>query len=205
MLDDEIKHSRAILESTNVDIQTINEYKQLKAELNRYHLTSEDPGKLLTVLDNLKDCRYDPKKVVAEFSNIKSLKRIEKALQNNCKILEERVAEQITRLRIGIGELLAFHTAVCECAEMHNLSMESAAYHVIEDIQAYNRLGAMKKELSNTGLRVYAMNQFSACQNRAIISLIKLQSQGVTEDQILPYHEYLERNNSLFDVKDRTI
>jgi hypothetical protein len=37
------------------------------------------------------------------------------------------LAEQIIRLRIGLGELLAFHTAVCEKAEMHNLSMESTA------------------------------------------------------------------------------
>jgi hypothetical protein len=36
------------------------------------------------------------------------------------------MCEQIVRLRIGIGELLAFHTAVSEKAEMNNLSMESA-------------------------------------------------------------------------------
>ena len=44
------------------------------------------------------------------------------------------------------GELLAFHTAVCEKTEMHNLSMESADYRVIEDIQYYDKLGGMKKE-----------------------------------------------------------
>ena len=41
--------------------------------------------------------------------------------------------------------------------------------------------------------------------NKAIISLIKLQSHGVTKDQILHLHKYVERNNSLFNVKDRTI
>lgn len=41
--------------------------------------------------------------------------------------------------------------------------------------------------------------------NKAIILLIKLQSHGVTEDQILDLHKYVERNNSLFNVKDRTI
>src|SRR5947209_2383126 len=110
MLEDEIKQRRAILESTNVDIKTIEEYKQLKAELNKYHLSSADPKKLVTVLDNIKHYGYDPKKIVAEFSNIKSLKRRENALQDNCKLLEERMAkcqsvlplcEQIVRLRIG--------------------------------------------------------------------------------------------------------
>ena len=41
--------------------------------------------------------------------------------------------------------------------------------------------------------------------NKEIISLIKLQSHGVTEDQIIHLHKYVVRNNSLFNVKDRTI
>ncbi|PWU81040.1 MAG: hypothetical protein DLM72_09060 [Candidatus Nitrosopolaris wilkensis] len=67
-LEKEINHSRAILESTNVDIQTINEYKQLKAELSKHHLSSEDPDKLLAVLTNIKRYQYYPKKIVTEFS-----------------------------------------------------------------------------------------------------------------------------------------
>jgi hypothetical protein len=44
---------------------------------------------------------------------------VEKGLKNNCKKIEERITrcrevlpicEQIVRLRIGLGELLAFHT-----------------------------------------------------------------------------------------------
>ena len=45
---------------------------------------------------------------------------------------------------------------------MQNLSMESAAYRVIEDIQYYTKLGGMKKELYNTSMRVFIMSQFSA-------------------------------------------
>ncbi len=52
-------------------------------------------------------------------------------------------------------------------------------------------------------MRGIIMTQFSARQNKAIISLIKVQSHGVTEDQILHLHKYVENNNSLFNVKDR--
>ena len=122
-------------------------------------------------------------------------------LQNDCKMLEERMArcqsvlplaEQISRLRIGIGELLAFHTAVSEKAEIQNLSMESAAYRVIEDIHEYNRLGGMKKQLSDVAMQIYALNQFSARQNNAIMALFKLQSLGVTDDQILNMYRFFE-------------
>ena len=67
--------------------------------------------------------------------------------------------------------------------------MESAAYRVIEDIQYYNKLGGIKKQLSDVSSKVFVMNQLSARQNNAVMTLIKLQSQGITEDQIL----YLSR------------
>src|SRR6266487_301068 len=194
MLEEEIKQRREILDSSNVEIQTINEYKQLKSDLNKYHFSSEDPKRLLTVLTNLRGYRYDDKKIVAELSNIKSLKRRENALQYKCKLHEERMArcrevlplcEQIVRFRIGIGELLAFHTAVSEKAEMHNLSMERAAYRVIEDIRDYEQLGGMKKQQSDVSMQIYALNQFLGLQNKAIMALMRLQAYGITDDEIL--------------------
>jgi hypothetical protein len=67
---------------------------------------------------------------------------------------------------------------------MHNLSMESAAYCVIEDIQYYNELGGMKRELSNVTTKVLVMNQLSAWQSNAVMALIKLQSQEQTPREI---------------------
>ena len=78
-LKEEIQQARAILESTNVEIQTINRYRQLKAELSKHNLSSEDTDRLLTLLNNIKQYRYEPRKTVEEISNIKSLKRIERA------------------------------------------------------------------------------------------------------------------------------
>jgi hypothetical protein len=205
-LEQEIKHKRVILESTNVDVQTINEYKQLKDELSKHRLSTEDPTRLLSILRTIKQIGYDPQKIVARFSYIKSLRQTEKGLEDNCKILEERVArcqgvlplaEQISRLPIGIGELLAFHTAVSETAEMNNLSMESAAYRVIEDIQYYNKLGGIKKQLSEASTKVFMMNQFLGRQNKAVMSLFNLQSHGVTENQILYLHNILQKNSNI--------
>jgi hypothetical protein len=154
MLEEEIQQGRATLARTNVDIETISEYDQLKEHLSKHNLSLEDPTRLLSILKTIGQIGYEPQKIVARFSRIESLRQTEKGLKNNCKIFEERIArcrevlplsEQFVRLGIGIGELLAFHTAVSEKAEMYNLSMESAAYRVIEDIQHYNRLGGMKK------------------------------------------------------------
>jgi hypothetical protein len=205
-LEQEIKHKRVILESTNVDVQTINEYKQLKDELSKHRLSTEDPTRLLSILRTIKQIGYDPQTIVARFSYIKSLRQTEKGLEDNCKMLEERVArcqsvlplaEQISRLPIGLGELLAFHTAVSETAEMNNLSMDSAAYRVIEDIQYYNKLGGIKKQLSDVSTKVFVMNQFLARQNKAVMALFNLQSHGVTENQILYLHNILQKNSNI--------
>ena len=205
-LEVEIKHKRVILESTNVDVQTLNQYIHLKEELRKHGLSTEDPPRLLSILRTIKQIGYDPQKIVAKFSHIKSLTQTEKGLEDNCKMLEERVArcqgvlplaEQISRLPIGIGELLAFHTAVSEMAEMNNLPMESAAYRVIEDIQYYNKLGGVKKELSDVSIKVFVANQFLGRQNKAAMSLFNLQSYGITENQILYLHSILQKNSNI--------
>jgi hypothetical protein len=62
---------------------------------------------------------------------------------DRCKF-EERIrnvkdllplAEQIMRLKIDIGELLAFHCAVYEKAEIERIPPGTGAYKVVEDIR----------------------------------------------------------------------
>jgi hypothetical protein len=52
-LEQELKEARAISESTNMDIQIISEYKELKKESSEYRLSTEDPANLLTALRNI--------------------------------------------------------------------------------------------------------------------------------------------------------
>ena len=201
-LEDEIKQRREILESTNVEIQTINEYKQLKAELNKHHLSSKDPNKLVTVLNNMKHCRYDPKKIVVEFARLNSLRRSEKTLKNNCEIFENRMSEyrqvlpllqRIRAMEIDIEKLIPFNIAVNEKAQTNNLSVSTAAYSVIEEIDNYNRIGGLNKEISRLAVQIFGMNQICAPRNKAITSLLKLQNYGITDDEILNMCEFLDR------------
>jgi hypothetical protein len=49
-LEEEIKHASAILQSKNVDIETINEYNKLKEELSKHRLSTEDATRLISIL-----------------------------------------------------------------------------------------------------------------------------------------------------------
>ena len=113
------------------------------------------------------------------------------------------MCEQIVRLGIGLGELLAFHTAVCEKAEIHNISRESAAYRVIEDIRDYDKLGGMKKQLNVISMQIFMMNQYLGRQNHAVNALMKLQSVGVTDKEILNIYEFL--NSARFQSAKTTM
>jgi hypothetical protein len=77
----------------------------------------------------------------------------------------------------------------------------------MEDIDGYNKLGEMKKQLYNIAMQIHMMNQISARQNNAVMEVLKLQSVGATEDQIVHLHKYLETNSTLFDgtVKGRML
>jgi hypothetical protein len=201
-LDEEIEHKRAILESANVEAQTLSEYNQLKEHLRKHNLSLEDPTRLLSILQTIKHIGYDPQKIVARFSQVESLRQTEKGLKNNCKIFEERLCgyrqvlpllQRILSLCIDMDKLLVFSVAVDEKAEIYNMSISAAAYRVIEDIENYNRVGGLKKEISRLATEIYTMNEICAPRNKAITSLLKLQNYGITDIEILNVYEYLNR------------
>ena len=117
-----------------MEVQTINDYKQLRAELSKHNLSPEEPKRLVTVPNNIKHYRYDSKKIVVELANINSLRRRKKALKNNCEILENRMSEyrqelphlqRIRAMGIGIDKLSIFSIAVNETAQKYNLSISA--------------------------------------------------------------------------------
>jgi hypothetical protein len=61
----------------------------------------------------------------------------------------------------------------------------------MEEIESYERIGGLKNEISNLVMQKYAIDQICAQRNKAITSLVKLQSFGVTDEKIFNIHEFL--------------
>ena len=118
--EEQIQQAGAILEGKNLDIQTINEYKQLEEELKKHGLSIEDPHILVSVLKTIRHIGYNPQKIVSEFSRIKSIRQTEKRLRliakySNRGWLDVKKCYQCpSKLFVWeLGpELLALHTAV---------------------------------------------------------------------------------------------
>ena len=51
----------------------------------------------------------------------------------------------------------------------------------------------MKKHLYDTGMQIQMMNQIMERQNNAIMSLIRLQECGITDNEIINVNDFLTR------------
>ena len=177
----EIDESRVVIDSVNVDRQIIEDFKELKNEMNKYHL--EDPKKFLDVLRALKKYKYDDKRIMAEFSIRRSMKKERLGIEFDGRRLEDRMikvkdllplAEQIMRLKVGIGELLAFRSVVYEKADVERIPLDTAAYKVVEDIRDYSQLGGLKKEQDRVQQQIYMFNALMANKQQAIMALLRV-------------------------------
>jgi hypothetical protein len=97
-------------------------------------------------------------------------------------------------MRINTAGLLALEAAVNDMAEQYNIPTFTAAFRVFNDIQDYNKLGGLKKQLAALCAQVYAVKQVCSHQNQAMVALVTLKSYGITEDDILSWNNFLERN-----------
>jgi len=167
-----------------VSIETVDEHIRLKKELKKYRLSTKDIHRLVNLLEAAKEYRYSPGKIVAKLRNIKRLENKENKLKTNCEALAIQadkykeiipLAQLIWDLRISKSELISFKIVVNEA--IYGLPRSSAAFHVLNSLKEYNRIGALKKELSRLYLQKYALEEACARQSQALIDLAKMQNQ----------------------------
>ncbi len=143
-IDEQIKEADAILQSKNLNIETINEHVKLNERLNEYNLSFQDIDKLLNVLVNAKENGFDGKKIVEKLKKIQRLQNKEDRLKHQCEILSGQVkecnnvlplAQKIKAMNIYIKELLVFDTAVNQIAKQYNLPPSVAALRLFNEIR----------------------------------------------------------------------
>ena len=96
------------------------------------------------------------------------------------------MCEQI--MRVGI---IGIPCAVMKKADMEKISYNKAAYGLMDGIDTYGKLIDAKKQLNEVSMQIFMMNQFLRRQNYAVNALMRLQSIGVTNEEILNVHEFL--------------
>jgi hypothetical protein len=211
-VDEQIKQADAVLQSKNVSIETINEHLKLNEKLNEYNLSFQDIDKLLNVLVNTKENGFDGKKIVGKLRSIQGLEKKKDRLKNHCEVLSEQVkkcnnvlplAQKIVALNIDIKQLLVFDNIVNQLAKQYSLPPYVAALRLFNDINDYNKIGGLKKEVSRLSQQVFVVNTICTNQNQAMMAMINLQSRGITEDKVLQLNSFLE-NKVYKDMKSNS-
>jgi hypothetical protein len=188
-IDEQIKEADTVLQSKNVNIETINEHVKLNERLNEYNLSFQDIDKLLNVLVNAKDNGFDGKKIIGKLKKIQRLQNKEDRLKHHCKVLSDQVkecnkilplAQKIRAMNINISELLAFDTAVNQIARQYNLPISVAALRLFNNIRDYNKIGGLKKERDKLLTQVFAVKEWFFRQNKSMMAMLNLQSRGIT-------------------------
>ena len=79
-----------------------------------------------------------------------------------------------------------------ETAQTYNIPISAPAFRVIKEIEGYREVIGLKKELSRLSWQIYTQNEILGRKNNAVMALIKLQSHGVAEDEILSVCRFFE-------------
>jgi hypothetical protein len=204
-IDGEIKEADVILQSKNVNIETINEHIRLNERLNEYNLSFQDIDKLLNVLVNTKENGFDGKKIVAKLKKIQRLENKEEKLKRHCEVLSEQVkacnnviplAQKLVALNIDIQQLLVFDSTVNQLAKQYNIPPYVAALRLFNEIRDYDKIGGLKKEVSRLCQQIFVVNGICANQNKAMMAMLNLQSRGITQEQIISLSNILRINQS---------
>jgi len=166
-------------------------------------LSTKDIHRLVNLLETAKEYRYSPGKIVAKLRSIKRLENKENKLKTSCEALSKQadkykgiipLAQIIWDLHIGKNELISFKVAVCEAADLFGFPRSTAAVYVLNTLKEYNKIGALKKELSSLYLQKYAVEEFCSRRSQVIMALTNLRSHGIDEEQIMAVNNFLESN-----------
>jgi hypothetical protein len=161
---------------------------------------------------NAKRYGFDGKEIADKLYNIKFLEWKEKELKDKSKKLSKRISkykdivpftEEIVALGVGIQELIGLEVGIKEAAKHYNLPFVGATLRLIEDLKKYNKINGLKEELSTLYLQKLAINEACSSQTESLITLAKLKSYGITEEQIISVNNVLE-NNGYKDMKSNS-
>jgi hypothetical protein len=185
-IDEGIKQAEATLQSKNVTIEAIDEYLKLKEALDQHGISTQDIDKLLNVLNNARECEFDPKIIVRKLRSTRRLEKKHDILKDSCVVLSKqlqkyqdilRLTEDFATLGIGVDELIALKAAINQAIKLYNLPPLAATLRLIEDIKKYKLIGGLDRELQKLSLQKYALVQACSRQSQALVALGKLQNE----------------------------
>jgi hypothetical protein len=135
-------------------------------------------------LSNAKENGFDSKKIVRKLQSIERLEKRKNRAKKNYEMYSKLLrkckdvlplTEEIAELQIGVDELIALKTGINQAVKLYKLPPLAATLRLIEDINKYEKLGGLERELQRLSLQKFAIAESYARQS---VALTKMQNQG---------------------------
>jgi hypothetical protein len=130
-----------VLGDAKLTKEFVNEYTLFKKRLKAVGLTTKDVDAAVNVLLNLRALGHDPKKIVAQYSRIKSFESVEKRHQLKCAQWEERIKSYKQTYRLAEWFVSNGYTRI-DLEILQDIIMDIARRERITPAQANGRLFA---------------------------------------------------------------
>jgi hypothetical protein len=129
---------------------------------------------------------------------IEEKQRIQEEIQKARTILEQKKVDiqTIEEYKKLEEELMKYGLSVVKKVDNERISYSRAAFALMDGIDTTNKMTDARKQLNDTLMQIQMVNLFSARQNDALNALMKLQSCGVTIEEILNIYGILNSARS---------
>ena len=96
------------------------------------------------------------------------------------------IARQLQDLGTDINQFLPWVETIHEKAQAENIpTLTKAAYSLAQDLRMYRQLGGLKKSIQLTTQQLEMLNMSLQKQQQAIMTLVNLQSAGISDSEIV--------------------
>jgi hypothetical protein len=108
------------------------------------------------------------------------------------------IARQLQDLGTDINQFLPWSETIHEKAQAENIpTLTKAAYSLAQDLRMYRQLGGLKKNVQLTTHQLDMLNISLQKQQQAVMTLVNLQSLGISESQIVELIDLVNQSGGI--------
>jgi hypothetical protein len=207
-LQKQIEEGRRILDAINMDKKATEEYREVKAEMNRCSIIPSDSPRFLNVIRTFRRYGY-ASAIMNAFIEVQDVKRLKQETDSKGRALDARMEEvketlpwarQMLELGVSFEEFFVFINIIREYAEEQGMKPNETCYRAIEDLRNLKQYGGIRRVFQQSQQTLAVMDAFTATKQRAIMTLMFLENAGLSADEIVSLSQlvgsqFQNRNN----------
>ena len=219
-LEERVRQRQTELEALSVEIERLKKEEQearelvanissdkdnfleLKSEMDKCGIGGPDSPRFLSVIQTFRKYGYDPSKIMNAFIEVEDVKRLKQEADSKCRTLDARMeevkdtlpwAKQMHDLGVSFEQFFVFTDIVREFAEEERMDPKGACYRVVQDLRFLtHQFRDIMRAIKQAQQALAILDAFTATKQRAVMTLMALESNGWTFEEIVGLSRILD-------------